>query len=76
MIRPLKQFLARLVAHKAHGPEEMPASLTGQVAFRKGLGWKKKGMLSGVVLLTFFAAMELILAVLGVHPFRDRKSVV
>ena len=37
----------------------------------KRLNWKKKSTLSGVVLIGFFAVLELILAGLGFHPFRE-----
>ena len=71
MIRPLKQFIESLASHHAHDLGKIPASKTDRVAGRKGLSWKKKSVLSGIVLLTFFAALELILAGFGVRPYRE-----
>lgn len=67
-------MLQRIIRVFAYSDQDEKPLLPPQRESRnvsKRLNWKKKLTLSGVVLITFFAVLELILAGLGFHPFRE-----
>lgn len=49
----------------------MSVAKTDTVPRRKPRGWRKTGVLSCLVLVTFFATLELIFAAVGIRPFRE-----
>ena len=76
MLRPFKQILARFtssqfVACRDQDADSFPPNKSDSVATPKRLSWKRKGLLSGIVLVTVFAGTEFILVALGIHPFRE-----
>ena len=70
-LRPLARLAGRWRSRSVGNPALSSDALHGSAARRPPRSWQMKSALSGVVLLTFFGALELILMAIGLRPLRE-----